>query len=463
MNTKNILSTVIRETGVAYALFDHRLQLTGSDFTSLPWFLPQGCPAEAGDIWTLFPELIGSEPLVDSLLAKRKKRFVLEKINKLGPDDRLYYADLQFMAHSFQQPASRGVLVLIFDRTSQVAAEQQLQQQYYELQLLRSRLASQPGFLSNAILGASPAVQEVRAFIERIANHNTTVLLQGETGTGKSLVARVIHNLSPRSAKPFVEINCAAIPDTLMESELFGYKKGAFTNAQSDKKGLIEEANGGTLFLDEIGEMPLSLQAKLLTFLEQKAFRSLGSTDEKRVDVRLIAATNRDLGRAVADNNFRQDLFYRINVVSCTLPPLREMDDDVLLLAEHFIELLHFEVNEKVTGLSPSARAKLLSWHWPGNVRELRNVIERAMIFARRDKIEASDLLLSLTPAPGGGDDFTLPATGFSLEEHERKLLEQALQHCRGVQSAAAARLGLSLDTFRYRIKKYDLNPRDYS
>ena len=344
-----------------------------------------------------------------------------------------------------------------------MAAEQQLQQQYYELQLLRSRLASQPGFLSNAILGASPAVQEVRAFIERIANHNTTVLLQGETGTGKSLVARVIHNLSPRSAKPFVEINCAAIPDTLMESELFGYKKGAFTNAQSDKKGLIEEANGGTLFLDEIGEMPLSLQAKLLTFLEQKAFRSLGSTDEKRVDVRLIAATNRDLGRAVADNDFRQDLFYRINVVSCTLPPLREMDDDVLLLAEHFIELLHFEVNEKVTGLSPSARAKLLSWHWPGNVRELRNVIERAMIFARRDKIEASDLLLSLTPAPGGGDDFTLPATGFSLEEHERKLLEQALQHCRGVQSAAAARLGLSLDTFRYRIKKYDLNPRDYS
>ncbi len=463
MRTDRILSHILRETGSAYALFAEDFSLIDFDFKPLPWFFEQKPVPGDSTLWTIFPELIGNEEMITSLLAGRKQRFTLEKINKLSPDERLYYADLTFLTIPGSRTGERQVLALAFDRTQQAAAEQILQQQNYELQLLRSKLARQPGFLNNAVLGNSPATNKVRDFIEKIAGHTTTVLLQGETGTGKSLVARVIHNLSPRSEKPFVEINCASIPDTLLESELFGYEKGAFTNAQNSKRGLIEEADGGTLFLDEIGEMPLSLQAKLLTFLEQKAFRRLGGTEEKRVNVRLITATNRNLDEAVAKNTFRQDLFYRINVVSCTLPPLREMDEDVILIAQHFIDLLHFEVNKKVTGLSSSARSKLLNWHWPGNVRELRNAIERAMIFARGEKIQAEDLLLSSPHTPAGESTFTLPASGFSLEEHERMLLEQALQSCRGVQSAAAARLGLSFDTFRYRIKKFGLNPQDYS
>ncbi|RMD58761.1 sigma-54 factor interaction domain-containing protein, partial [Candidatus Parcubacteria bacterium] len=212
------------------------------------------------------------------------------------------------------------LLVLIRDVSDVARLEYTARQQEYEIELLRNEVAVKAGFISDSILGHSPRMKEVRQFVEKIAGHPTTVLLRGESGTGKSLLARVIHRASSCSKGPFVEINCAAIPDTLLESELFGYAKGAFTHAVQDKRGLIEEADGGTLFLDEIGEMPLSLQAKLLTFLETKTLRRLGSNTEIRVNVRLIAATNRDLQEAVAQNQFREDLYYRINVVSLVLP-----------------------------------------------------------------------------------------------------------------------------------------------
>jgi transcriptional regulator with PAS, ATPase and Fis domain len=263
--------------------------------------------------------------------------------------------------------------------------------------------------------------------------------------------------MEPKS--PFVEINCTSIPPTLLESEIFGYEKGAFTNAIASKKGLLEEADGGTLFLDEIGELPLSVQVKFLSFLETKRFRRLGSTQERSVDIRVIAASNKDLKQAVENHEFREDLFYRIHVVTLKLPALRELGHDIIIIADHFITIFAYDFKKKARGLTEKAKAKLLSHPWRGNVRELRNVIERAVIFTEGNRIDQEDIILGEEKQTRQTtDQIHIPENGLSLFDVEKNLLLEALSRASGNQSRAARLLGLSLDTFRYRMKKYKIS-----
>jgi transcriptional regulator with PAS, ATPase and Fis domain len=281
------------------------------------------------------------------------------------------------------------------------------------------------------------------------------VLLTGETGTGKDLAAKGIHYNSDRAARPFVNITASAIPEQLLESELFGHERGAFTDARQQKRGLIETADGGTLFLDEIGEMTAALQAKLLRFLEEKAFKRVGGLADIRVDVRVIAATNRSLEEEVKAGKFREDLYYRLQVMPIALPPLRERRGDVPLLASYFVEVYNREFKKRVRGLTLPALALLDKHSWSGNIRELRNAIERAMLLATRESIEPDDLALAGTSTVTA--QFRLPPEGVNLDDVERQLLLQALERTHGNQSQAAHLLGLNRDQVRYRIEKFGL------
>ncbi len=297
--------------------------------------------------------------------------------------------------------------------------------------------------------------------MERVAKSEaSTVLVQGESGTGKELVAKWIHYESSRADKPFVAINCAAVPSTLLESELFGYDKGAFTDAKAMKKGLFELADGGTVFLDEIGDMELGMQAKLLRFLEDRTFRRVGGSKVISVDVRIISATNKDLLKAVEEKSFRNDLYYRLQVIPIFLPPLRERKEDIVILANHFIESFNKEFNKKIKGLSAGAEQMLTDYSWPGNIRELKNVIERAIILGGEDTLMLEHLPLeivaqSAAPAPGQSTVFQLPPEGVDIEEVEKELIRQALEVSDGNQSKAAKKLSLGIDAFRYRMKKF--------
>jgi DNA-binding NtrC family response regulator len=308
----------------------------------------------------------------------------------------------------------------------------------------------------DAIIGTSSAVEKVKGLLARVAaSPASTVLLTGETGTGKDLAAKTIHHNSDRAGRPFVNITCSALPEQLLESELFGHERGAFTDARQHKRGLFEMADGGTLFLDEIGEMTAALQAKLLRFLEEKTFKRVGGLRDIHVDLRVIAATNRELEAEVKAGKFREDLFYRLQVMPIALPPLRERRGDVPLLASYFIDHYNREFGRRVQGLSPAAATLLDQYRWPGNVRELRNVIERAMLLTTRDWIEPEDLTgLARSAAT---TLFELPADGVTLEELERQLLMQALERSGGHQSRAAELLGLNRDQVRYRIEKFGL------
>ncbi len=315
------------------------------------------------------------------------------------------------------------------------------------------------------ILGESEPIRRVRQTIEMLRDvPGTIVLIRGETGTGKNLVARTIHANSCYSSGRFVEINCAALPDNLLEAELFGYEKGAFTDARTSKPGLLEVADGGTVFLDEIDSMSLALQAKLLSFLESRTFRRLGGIDDIQVNVRILCATNVNLEQLVAEQKFRPDLFYRINVVNIYLPALREMGRDVLLIARHFIEQFNRELGRQVKGLTPEAEQKLLDYHWPGNVRELRNVLERAMIFNRKEWIDADDLHLLPATSPSGG--MSLPASngvfyfpsGSTLEELEKAYILHTLKHYKASFTEAARMLGISKKTLWEKRKRYNLD-----
>jgi two-component system response regulator AtoC len=302
-------------------------------------------------------------------------------------------------------------------------------------------------------------MRAVKALLARIASSPaSTVLLTGETGTGKDLAAKAVHFNSDRKARAFVNITCSALPEQLLESELFGHERGAFTDARQQKRGLFETADGGTVFLDEIGEMTAALQVKLLRFLEEKTFRRVGGLADLRVDVRVIAATNRDLDAEVTAGRFREDLFYRLQVMPVPLPPLRERTGDVSVLAGYFIDRFNREFRKRVTGLSPAAAAVLDGYAWPGNVRELRNAIERAMLLVDRDRLEPEDfttLTRSVSPI-----HFRLPPEGVDLEDVERQLLMQALERCNGNQTQAAQLLGINRDQVRYRIDKFGLQAK---
>lgn len=331
-----------------------------------------------------------------------------------------------------------------------------------EVRELRQQIKQEFGI--DSIIGRHPSMQRLFETVKRVARTGvSTLFLRGETGTGKDLVARVIHHNSDRAAGAFVNITCTALSETLLESELFGHERGAFTDAKTQKKGLLELADGGTVFLDEVGDMPPPLQAKLLRFLEERRFRRVGGTQEVEVDVRVMAATNRDLEQAIRDKQFRRDLMYRLNVVTIDLPPLRERGDDVILLARHFVDRFSTEFRRPITRVTEEASARIQNYDWPGNVRELRNTMERAVLMCPRDVIDVDDIVLGRSeqhPWVWDLKRMALPPEGFDFEKLrrlERHLLEQALERTNSNQTQAAKLLNLSRDRLRYRLQKHGL------
>ena len=326
-----------------------------------------------------------------------------------------------------------------------------------ENQALRRQLHRERGFAN--FVGRSRKMLDVFETIRKIADTPSNVMITGETGTGKELVAQAIHNESPRRDRPFVSVNCGAIPEGLMESELFGHAKGAFTGAVTDTRGLFASADAGTLFLDEITEVPQSVQVKLLRAIQERTVRRVGDTRDIRIDVRLVAASNRDISRAVADGVLREDLFYRLNVIPIHLPPLRERREDIALLIAHFIQKISGETGKDVRGIAPEALAVLERYRWPGNIRELQNAIERAIVLGSGPLLEVDALPAELR-RPVGARDITLeiPPEGLDLEATldrlEQQLLQAALERCGGVQTRAAELLKMSFRQFRYKLHK---------
>jgi two-component system response regulator AtoC len=323
---------------------------------------------------------------------------------------------------------------------------------------LRAQLAAGPG--ERGLVAQSRGMQEALALVARVAEHSTTVLITGESGTGKEVIARAIHRASPRAARPFIGINCAAIPETLLESELFGHVRGAFTGAAADRAGLFEQASGGTLLLDEIGEMPLGLQAKLLRVLQEGEIRRVGDQKTRRMDVRVLAATARDLGAEAAAGRFREDLYYRLNVVAIHLPPLADRQEDIAPLARHFIARLAQRFGRPVA-LSDGAVAWLEGQEWRGNVRELENAIERAVVLTDKAILEPDDLRRERLPTPHARDSGESGVGSGTLrdavEAAEREAIAQALELSAGNRREAAERLGVSLRTLFYKMSRYGL------
>jgi DNA-binding NtrC family response regulator len=321
----------------------------------------------------------------------------------------------------------------------------------------RLRASQAKPYSVDRIVGQSAAMAMLRNLLAKVANSPaSTVLLTGESGTGKDLAAKVLHYNSERANRPFMNITCSALTETLLESELFGHERGAFTDARQQKRGLFESAEGGTVFLDEIGEMAPGLQAKLLRVLEERSFKRVGGVQDIRVDVRVIAATNRNLEEEVKAGRFRHDLFYRLNVLPIALPPLRQHLEDVPSLVAFYIDSFNREFRKHVKGVSPAAIKALQSYGWPGNIRELRNVVERAMLLTANAWLEPADLALATVTA-AAGVPFELPAHGVNLEALEQSLVTQALDRCGGNQTRAAALLGMNRDQIRYRVEKYGL------
>ena len=404
----------------------------------------------------LFPELVGSEDAVAAVLAGRSDGLHFEYISRHDRQGELFYYDLTVLPAG---TAGDGLL-MVENVSDKARLIQEFNQQKYELLLLKHSRLFGSRHIEESLLGDSPAIRQVRTAIAKISRApQTTVLLTGESGVGKSLAARIIHYSSFPADAPFVDINCSALPENLIEAELFGYEKGAFTHATTARAGLLEEARGGTLFLDEIGELPLSLQAKLLKVIETKTFRRLGSNKSISVQTRIISATNRNLAAEVAARRFREDLYYRLNVAALNLPPLRDMGEDLLAIADHLLKLFNIELKRRVAGFTPAARRKLLDYHWPGNVRELSNCIERAMIFLDRPQVDAEDLTILETARPPGEQDWKVPPTGLRLEDVERRLIRSALETAGNNKTQAARLLGISRDTLRYRLEKMAERP----
>ena len=304
------------------------------------------------------------------------------------------------------------------------------------------------------VVARSAKMQEILATVERVAATNSTVLLGGESGVGKDLIARAIHEKSRRASAPFIKINSTAIPENLLESELFGYEKGAFTGATTSKPGKFELADKGTLFLDEIGDVPAATQVKLLRVLQEREFERLGGTRTVKVDVRLIAATNRDLRAALEDGTFREDLYYRLNVVPIDIPPLRDRKEDIPELVELFLSHCSRDLGKEITGVTPDALKLLMEHHWPGNVRELQNIVERGCALARGSVLEAADIHLDASRSKTANSASALLPEGMTLEQWEDEMIREALRRANGNKSQAARMLGLSRNALRYRLSK---------
>jgi two-component system response regulator PilR (NtrC family) len=398
---------------------------------------------------------------------------LLKAASELAPDAIICMMTAHFTRDSedWQRARAQGAAAL-FEKpfrdvnlvTLQVRQLIEARRVRHERDVLRQAISSD-GFAG--IIGRSPKMLDVFRLVETVCRTNSTILITGESGTGKELVAKAIHDQSLRSPHPFVAVNCGAMPEALLESELFGHVRGAFTGADTNKKGLIEIADKGSVFLDEIGEMSPTMQVKLLRVLQERKYRRVGGTEEVVANIRVIAATNRDLTAMVGDGSFREDLFYRLNVIPIRLPALRERADDVPLIAGHFLQKFTLEMAKPIRGFTEEAVGLLMAYPWPGNVRELENVVERAVALESDGSIQAATLGEHLregrpaTPLAGKGTDEPIPSAGFKLEEHlqdiERMHLERALKQAGGVQMRAADLLGLSFRQFRYLAKKYSL------
>ncbi|MCF8144778.1 MAG: sigma-54 dependent transcriptional regulator [Deltaproteobacteria bacterium] len=325
-----------------------------------------------------------------------------------------------------------------------------------ENEILRDELGRK-GVTAKDIIFRSAAMNEVINMAGRVADSRATVLIQGESGTGKELVARLIHALSPRSERPMTVVNCAALPETLLESELFGHEKGAFTGASQRRIGRFEEADRGSLFLDEIGELTQAVQVKLLRFLQEREFQRIGDNRTRQADVRVISATNRDLVERIREGAFREDLFYRLNVVTITIPPLRERKDDISALMEHFLGRFAAQNNRPIEGFSPEARDLLLKYDYPGNVRELENIIERAVVIARGSLISTKDLPFAAKDLHSEPTKKSPKGLNDAVEALELEMIREAMAQSRNHQTQAAEVLGISERTLRYKLKKYGL------
>ena len=352
------------------------------------------------------------------------------------------------------KPLDRGKLLILvaraFEKIELVRQNQMLQRQLAE----RYGLAT--------VIGDHDKMQEVFKTVHKITSSMATVLIFGESGTGKEMIARAIHYEGPRKHRPFLAINCVAIPDTLIESELFGHEKGAFTGATDREIGLFEAADGGTLFLDEIGDISLAMQAKLLRTIQQREIRRIGGREEIKIDVRVVAATNKNLRKEIETGNFRGDLFYRLNVISICLPSLSERMSDIPLLIQHFIEKHNDRAGKNIQGISKSALRCFLYYHWPGNVRQLEATIERAILLCERERIEPEDLPLEIRAQPPSASQyhFDIPPSGFSLEDFEKEMLVKAMEKSNWVMAKAAKLLGVSYRTLQYRLEKFQIQKR---
>lgn len=355
-------------------------------------------------------------------------------------------------ADFLQKPFSLDHLTTIVEK---VLAVQSLRS---ENQRLREQLDQRYQF--DNIIGRSPAMREIFHTVERVAPTRATVLIAGESGVGKDMIARAIHQHSPRKNHPFVKINCTALPENLMESELFGYEKGAFTGAATTKPGRFEQSDKGTAFLDEIGDVPPAIQVKLLRILQERQFERLGSNVTRSVDVRVVAATNVDLRAALEEGRFREDLYYRLNVVPINVPPLRERKEDIPFLAMHFVRKLSKELGSTAVDLSPAAMDRLVAHPWPGNVRELENTIERSLVLASSEVLQAADVRLE-APRNGlaaSGQQAALLPEGETLEHWEQMMIREAMRRANGNKSQAARLLGLTRNALRYRLSQMGLD-----
>ena len=347
------------------------------------------------------------------------------------------------------KPIDTEFLVLALDRAVKHHGLQE------KVKLLDNALKKSHRF--DELIGESPLMRKLMNRLDRVADTETSILITGETGTGKELVAQALHKRSHRSNGPFVAVNCAALPDALLESELFGHKRGAFTDAKTERKGLFLQAHNGTLFFDEIADIPLTLQPKLLRSLEERRVRPIGGTSEVAFDVRIIAATNRDIETAIEEDRFREDLYYRINVIQIDLPPLRERGTDILLLAQHFVEQFAFRSDKHVSGISNAASEKLLNYSWPGNVRELRNIIERAVVLTAYEKISVDDLPEKIRDYKASRFlvESEIPSELASIQEVERRYILHVLKTVGGNKTLAARVLGLDRKTLYRKLQHY--------
>lgn len=393
---------------------------------------------------------------------------VLEKIKAMNPHLLVImitaYGDIQTAvktiklgAYDFvEKPFNMDKLKILIDKATETVSLRN------EVMQFKSELSKAYGF--DSIIGQSRPMLNVFTMIKKVAlSDAATVIVQGESGTGKDLLAKVIHYQSSRSERPFMEINCTALPETLIESELFGFEKGAFTDAKTMKKGLFELSDRGTIFLDEIGDMKLATQAKLLKVIENKTFKRIGGVRDIEVDVRIIAATNKDLEQEVKRGNFREDLFYRLKVIPIYLPPLRERAEDIPLLTKYFINHYNKDFKKNVKGITKQTETCFMQYYWPGNVRELKNIIERAMILEDEEYILPEHLPIELTNTEALANRNTqnvnikIPLGGINIEEVEKELISQALDMTKGNQTRAAKLLNLTRDALRYRMQKFDI------